>query len=332
MSEMGVDDDMRREMNTLVAAYVLDALPESERSAFERYLEQAPDTAHEVAELFATSALLGSMDAAPAPPELRDRVLAAASQTRPLPPLTRSPEGSDPIPDPGTDEMLLRRVSNPAGFRPASGQPGPHEPGVHQRESDHQSDVAAPSRPGPHRGGQAATGTTTAVVADDLAARRRRRTAGIVGAALGAAAVVALGILVGVQTVRLDQANQQISAVSQRAAAIAAVAGQPDVRARTTAVAGGGQATVLVSGAANRGVVLLNGVGTLPDRKTYELWLIDSGGKARPVTTFDARDNRATVTFGGVRPGDSLGLSVEPEGGSTTGAPTTPPVFALQLA
>ena len=154
---------------------------------------------------------------------------------------------------------------------------------------------------------------------------------GIVAAALGAAAVVALGALLTVQTVRLDRADQQVSAVSRRAAVIAAVAGQPDVRARTTAVAGGGQATVLVSGAANRGVVLLDGVGALPDQKTYELWLIDSAGKARPVTTFDARDNRATVTFGGVRPGDSLGLSVERQGGSQTGAPTTPPVFALHL-
>ena len=102
MSEMGVDDDVRREMNTLVAAYVLDALPRPERSAFERYLEQAPDTAHEVAELFATSALLGSMDAAPPPAGLRERVLAAVAQTRPLPPLTRTPDTPDPIPELGT--------------------------------------------------------------------------------------------------------------------------------------------------------------------------------------------------------------------------------------
>ncbi len=316
MTEREVDEDVRREMNTLVAAYVLDALPQQERTAFERYLELAPDTAHEVAELFATSAILGSTSAVAPPPGLRDRVLAAATQIRPLPPLVPS-SGVAEVPDVGSGEMLLRRVSDTTGSRPPGQASGAH---LRTRADDDSA---------PHTTSDS-TGST-AVIPVDFAQHRRRRGAAFVAAVVGVAALLVLGVIVAVQAVRLDRAHQQVQVAGQRSAEIATIAQRPDVSAHTTSVAGGGRATVLVSAAANRGVVLLDGVSDLPNSKTYELWLIDGNGQPRPVTTFDASDNQATIRFGGVRPGDSLGLSVEPEGGSTTGAPTTPPVFAVKL-
>lgn len=300
------EDDMRREMNTLVAAYVLDALPADERSAFEVYLEGAPDTAHEVSELFATSAVLGAMSELAPPPGLRSRVLGQVTQTRQLPPLTGRRDGSADLPISGTGEMLLRRVSDGVDHQ-GQADLGRH---VASRRDDVQS-------PPP-------------VVPIDAAARRRRTLGARVAAGFALAAVVALGVLVGVQADQLSGARQQTQAAQQKSAAISGVVNQPDVTTKTTQVAGGGRATVLVSAGAHKGVVVLDDVATLPSDKTYQLWLIDSSKKARSVGTFATDRATAAVDFSGVRTGDVLGVSVEPAGGST--APTTKPVFALPIA
>ncbi|WP_455680376.1 anti-sigma factor [Streptomyces lavendulae] len=73
------------------AAYVLDALTEPERAAFEAHLETCPDCAREVREFAATAALLGTAAAVEPPPALRGAVL---RRIRELP--------SDPEPEPGT--------------------------------------------------------------------------------------------------------------------------------------------------------------------------------------------------------------------------------------
>ena len=304
------EDDMGREMNTLAAAYVLDALPADERSAFESYLEGAPDTAHEVVELFATSAVLGGTSALAPPPGLRSRVLAEVTQTRQLPPLTGRREATADTPV-GTSEMLLRRISD-----------GPDHPARHTDAGRH---VAA-------AGDTAADGRSTGpVVPVDAAASRRRRTLGArVAAGFALAAVVALGVVVGVQADRLSDARQETQAAQRKNAAISDVVNQPDVATKTTQVAGGGRATVLVSATARRGVVVLDGVASLPSDKTYQLWLIDPGNTARSVGTFTTEEQAAEVGFADFRTGDAVGVSVEPAGGSA--APTTKPVFALPIA
>ncbi len=302
------EDDMRREMNTLVAAYVLDALPADERSAFESYLDGAPDTAHEVAGLFATSALLGATNQAAPPPGLRARVLGQVAQTRQLPPLTGRPDATADLPLSGTGEMLLRRVSDVVEPIRAMPDAGRH---VGAGPDDH------------------APGSTT-VVPVDATAQRRRRLGARVAAAFALAAVVALGIVVGVQADQLSGARQQTQAALRRSAAISDVVNQPDIATRTTQVAGGGRATVLVSSSARRGVVVLDGVAALPPDKTYQLWLIDAANKARSVGTFGTEKQAAEVAFTGLRTGDQVGVSVEPAGGSAS--PTTKPVFAVSVA
>jgi len=300
------EDDMRREMNTLVAAYVLDSLPADERSAFEDYLEGAPDTAHEVAELFATSAVLGAMSEAMPPPGLRSRVLGQVTQTRQLPPLTGRRDDTAEQPVSGTGEMLLRRVSDGVEHpSPASDSGRLIAAGLDDRPAG------------------------SLVIPIDAAARRRRTVGSRVAAGFALAAVVALGIVVGVQADRLSGARQETQAAQQKSAAISDVLNQPDVATRKAQVAGGGLATVLTSSNAHNGVVVLDGVTSLPSDKTYQLWLIDPAAKARSVGTFATDGAAAAVDFSGVRTGDVLGVSVEPAGGSS--APTTKPVFALPI-
>ncbi|GAA1302099.1 anti-sigma factor [Saccharothrix xinjiangensis] len=79
-------DSINAELHTLTGAYALNALSDLESRAFEVHLAQCASCAREVAELGETAARLGSAVQAQPPPQLRDRVLAVAFQTRQLPP------------------------------------------------------------------------------------------------------------------------------------------------------------------------------------------------------------------------------------------------------
>lgn len=75
-----MDDELMHEQ---VAAYALDALEPDEERAFERHLAQCPRCQAELAELGETAASLGfAAPPASPPPELRDRLLAAARAER----------------------------------------------------------------------------------------------------------------------------------------------------------------------------------------------------------------------------------------------------------
>jgi len=289
MTDGEVEDSMQREMNSLVAAYVLDALPPDEREVFEAFLDGSPTAAQEVAELLSVSAVLGAVDTAAPAPGLRESVLSAVGRTRQLPPITRRSNAE-------------RTPAQPVPAQPVPAQPVPAQP--------------VPAQPVP---------------AQPVPVTRRRRAAVRVAAAFALAAVLVLGVVVSIQADRLAEARRETQA-AQGALALSSITGQADMQTRTSAVASGGTATVLSSARAGRGVVLLAGVTTLATDKTYELWLIDAAGKPRPVTTFATDNTTATVDFAGFRTGDSVGLSVEPAGGSPTGAPTTTPVLAVKVA
>lgn len=77
---------MTADIHALSGAYALDALPDDERAFFERHLAACDACRSEVAELQATAAMLAGGVAAPPPPGLRDKVLAAVDVTRQLPP------------------------------------------------------------------------------------------------------------------------------------------------------------------------------------------------------------------------------------------------------
>ncbi|MGZ3148030.1 anti-sigma factor [Lentzea chajnantorensis] len=76
------------DLHTLTGAYAVNALSDLERAAFETHLAHCAGCAVEVAELAATATRLGVAVEFTPPPHLRARVLAAASETRQLPPHT----------------------------------------------------------------------------------------------------------------------------------------------------------------------------------------------------------------------------------------------------
>jgi anti-sigma-K factor RskA len=102
-------------LHTLVGAYVMDAVPEADRAAFERHLDGCPACRDEVRGLREATARLASASAIEPRPELRQQTLQAAARLRQLPPLAgaREPEAAGA----GRANLPWRRSS--AGTGPA---------------------------------------------------------------------------------------------------------------------------------------------------------------------------------------------------------------------
>lgn len=78
---------LRHDLHTLTGVYALDAIEGSERDRFERHLRRCQPCGNEVRGLRQTAGRLAVAEARVPPPELKERVLAAAARTRQLPPL-----------------------------------------------------------------------------------------------------------------------------------------------------------------------------------------------------------------------------------------------------
>jgi anti-sigma factor RsiW len=72
----------KHEAHTLAGAYAMDAIPAADRARFERHLAGCEECAREITSLREATARLATASAVPPPPGLKERVLAAAAQTR----------------------------------------------------------------------------------------------------------------------------------------------------------------------------------------------------------------------------------------------------------
>lgn len=79
------------DIHKLSGAYVVDAVDDIERAAFERHLVECEDCRDEVASLRETTAMLAESVAVTPPPSLRASVLSGVAQIRPLPPVIAPP-------------------------------------------------------------------------------------------------------------------------------------------------------------------------------------------------------------------------------------------------
>jgi anti-sigma-K factor RskA len=144
------------------------------------------------------------------------------------------------------------------------------------------------------------------------------------------AAAAAIGIIVGggvlVNTVGDNTAQ------NQAADQLAAINAASDMQQAVSDVAGGGTATLVWSNELQSSAMIVDGLATLPDGKVYELWYIDAESVARPAGTFGVDSSGETwrVLDGEMQAGDTVGVTVEPAGGSK--APTTTPIVAIASA
>jgi anti-sigma factor RsiW len=161
----------------------------------------------------------------------------------------------------------------------------------------------------------------------DVAVLRWRRWT----AAAVAAGVVALGGIAtvwAVQEDRVGDARTQADRLRSEQLRMGAVLGAADVRVRTAAAEGGGTVTVVVSPSLDDGFVMMNGLAAPPPGRAYQLWLITgtSPTSAGILAGGAAEGTRLLDSVGGA---DTLGVTLEPEGGSQQ--PTTRVLAGVSL-
>lgn len=137
-----------------------------------------------------------------------------------------------------------------------------------------------------------------------------------VAAALLLVVATGLGGLASVENRQADQARTLASRVAD-------LASDPDRVERTTAVSTGGSVSMVASG--DLALFRSQGLVELPANKTYQLWRI-SGGDPHPAGVLGSGGN-VTHVVTGMGPGDSLGVTIEPAGGSDQ--PTARPLVLL---
>jgi hypothetical protein len=153
---------------------------------------------------------------------------------------------------------------------------------------------------------------------------RRRPPVGRLAVTLAAAAVIVI------VTLGINQAvtSHQPGGTGTASATIGRVVTAPDARAETMRTTAGGTVTVVVSADERAAVVSARGMRSLPSTQTYQLWVIGPGG-ARSAGLLSGTGQIGQVLAAGVEPGDRIGITVEPAGG--TSSPTTAPVIAVPV-
>ena len=170
-------------------------------------------------------------------------------------------------------------------------------------------------------------GTEEHELAGPAEERARRRWYAQPVTALLAAAAVAAVIFGGVFGVNTVIQGQQASATASEITRIQAAA---DYQRDTVPVSTGGTATLIWSASLQRSAIVVQGLDRLPGGKTYELWYLDKSG-ATPAGTFDASGSTQSVVLtGAMKAGDTVGVTIEPAGGSKT--PTTTPIAIVATA
>ena len=159
--------------------------------------------------------------------------------------------------------------------------------------------------------------------AEARAARRWfQRPSAILASAAAAVILFIAGAFVGVSLGGNDSYQQQQSS------ALAALNAAPDTQRSSAPVTGGGTATLVWSARLGQSAIVATDLPQLAGGKTYELWYIRDGA-ATPAGTMDSAGHVATwrVLTGTMTPGDTIGMTVEPSGGSKQ--PTTKPIVAI---
>jgi anti-sigma-K factor RskA len=292
-------------------AYVLNALSAAENQEFETHLAGSETTRNEVTELSDTAVLLG-LAVTPVQPSsaLKANLM---SKIASMPQLPREVAPVRTLPQPRSTESVV----DDTGDAPASPRDSPLPSGSPNAPlpSDAPGSPVAPTAP------EALSATATKT-------QMRWFNRPIVALTSVAAAIA---LIIGAGAISSQWGNSS-SFEQQQADALAAITAADDMQRAAAEVSTGGTATLVWSEELASSALIVDGVAELPEGKTYELWYIDAAGTATPAGLFDVDDSDRTlrVLEGEMSAGDTVGVTVEPKGGSST--PTTDPIVAIASA
>ncbi len=140
-------------------------------------------------------------------------------------------------------------------------------------------------------------------------------------AAAAAALLFVGGTVVGAQFSTPNLADTE-------AQSLAVLTGASDLQRATAQISGGGEATLVWSLDQRKSAILVRDLPRLPRDKTYQLWYIGEDGPI-DAGTFESSATATSwrVLDGQMSAGDTVGVTVEPVGGSEQ--PTTDPILKI---
>lgn len=290
-------------LHDAIGAYLLDALPDDERAAFEQFLETSPEAQEELRQLQPVVALLPALfetealdtEATPAPaPAMREQLIAAAEEERPAaaarPSRTEAPD-TDASPARARTIRTTPEATGPFGVD-ASRQ----------------------------RGGARARGGAQPTPISGF------RTMPMSLLAAGLAGLIAIGAVIWALALqgRLETKDREIRA---QAAQISELRRNANATAFTLAANDGAAeatGTLLFSVRDQIGVLYVQSLPGLDEGRVYQLWYLNDDSTAPvPGGTFrvDRNGNGVLVVDPETPTYDAIALTEEPQGGSE--APTS---------
>jgi anti-sigma-K factor RskA len=144
--------------------------------------------------------------------------------------------------------------------------------------------------------------------------------------AFGAVAT-AVAIVLGVA---LSSTQRQLDSALAQDKAISAVLTAPGARILTARATVGGTGTVVVATSQQKLIFTATGLPRLSAAKVYQLWLMGPPRtRSAGLLALAAGGRTAPLLAAGLRPGDQVGLTIEPAGG--TSQPTTKPILVMSV-
>ena len=144
--------------------------------------------------------------------------------------------------------------------------------------------------------------------------------------ALAASLALLVGVGWGAVTVG-ERLNTPASVV-----ALNQIESASDAQSETVTLSDGGEVTAHWSESVGKAVLVSDGLPTIADDESFELWFVRDGA-AIPAGTFTSEDGTATALLeGSIESGDVIAVTVEQAGGSPTGQPTSDPIVQIETA
>ncbi|WES64665.1 anti-sigma factor [Microbacter sp. GSS18] len=309
------------EFAELAAGHVLNALSDADERLFRAELEQHPEWAHHVEDAFTSVDVLAeSVEPVAPPPAVRSALLEriAAEQREADAEATRDEDFAAAGPAP-TDAVPVQAEQSVQTKQPVQAeqsvqaeQPVQAERSV-PTEQPVQAEQSVPTEQ-PAPGGEHTT--------PRLRTRGRRgpRRLFVLAASIVAVLVLGFGTFVVTQQLVRPAAVVALERIDQAG----------DAQTATVELADGGQVTAHWSVSEGQAVLVADGLPVVADDETFELWFVRDGGAVSAGTFAAGTDGDATTLLAGTyEPGDVIAVTVEPEGGSPTGAPTSDPILAI---
>lgn len=154
--------------------------------------------------------------------------------------------------------------------------------------------------------------------------KRRRWTRGLLALAASVALLVAVGLGAAMISGYLNRPPAVI--------ALQQIEDAPDARSATAAVTDGGTATAHWSESVGKVVLVSDALPPIAEDESFELWFVRDGAPVAAGTFEASSDSTTALLEGTMEPGDVIAVTVEPQGGSPTGQPSSDPIVTIPTA